>query len=65
MTKVILRYNKVLDEMAKTHAALSPKTAERAAQVTDMVFVNERIKEYRKIWDIINDKVFSTSLAIT
>lgn len=62
--KIVIRYNQILDEMAKAHAALAPKTsktAELAAQKTDIVLVEEKIKEYRKLWDSIgNDKIFAT-----
>lgn len=59
MQKIIIRYNPILDEMAKAHCLLSPKTAERAAQETDILIVKEKIKEYRKLWDTFNDKVFT------
>lgn len=60
MPKIIIRYNPILDEMAKAHSLLAPKTAERAAQKTDTKVVEETIKEYRKLWDSLgNDKIFS------
>ena len=66
MHKVIIRYNPILDKMAKAHSLLSPKTAERAAQETDTKFVDERIKEYRKLWDELgNDKIFAAIEGMT
>lgn len=45
--------------MAKAHSLLAPKTAERASQKKDVVIVEEKIKEYRKLWGSLgNDKIF-------
>src|SRR3989344_1315384 len=59
MHKIVIRYSRYLDEMVKPNCLLSPKTAERAAQKTDIVLVEEKIKEYRKLWNELgNDKIF-------
>ncbi len=60
MHKIVIRYNPILDEMSKAHSLLAAKTAERAAQKTDVVLVEQKIKEYRKLWNELgNDKIFA------
>ncbi len=66
MAKVILRYGKIEDDMAKAYCLNGKKLTERASQETDMVFVNQQIKEYRKLWDELgNDKIFSAIEGMT
>ena len=57
MTQIIIRYNKILDEITKAHSLTLPKHAERASQDTDMDEVNKKIKQYIEAGSPIKDRV--------
>ncbi len=57
MTQIIIRYNKILDEITKAHALTLPKHAERASQETDMNEVSKKIGQYIEAGTPIKEKV--------